>query len=208
MRPQALSRKQKQERKERVQQKTRLPYGFAAKVILGVVGTVGILSLAAAAPNLFQAIRWVEKRQRRTHRRYRSPAYVRQVVANLARRGLVSVWNRDGETLIRLTEKGKHELLRYTLKEKNLTQKKWDHKWRIVAFDIPEKRRGARDRVRRSMQSFGFERLQASVWIYPYECEQVIALLKAEYRVGKEVIYMVAQEMENDAWLKKKFHLS
>ncbi len=57
------------------------------------------------------------------------------------------------------------------------------------------------------MRSFGFVKLQESVWVYPYECERVIALLKAQYKMGKELVYIVAGEIENNDWLKKEFGL-
>jgi DNA-binding transcriptional regulator PaaX len=37
---------------------------------------------------------------------------------------------------------------------------KWDEKWRIVAFDIPEKFKTGRDALRRKLKEVGFHELQ------------------------------------------------
>lgn len=84
---------------------------------------------------------------------------------------------------------------------------RWDKKWRIVIFDIPEKRRRTRDEVRRLLTSVGFYRLQNSVWVYPYDFEDIIGLLKTDLGIGKDVLYIIADEIENDKYLRQHFHL-
>jgi hypothetical protein len=36
------------------------------------------------------------------------------------------------------------------------------------------------------------------VWLYPYDCEDVIVLLKADLKIGKDVLYMIVDELEFD----------
>lgn len=185
----------------------RLPYRFFGKAVLGAVAIAGVLSVALVAPNALQIVRALKRYDAKKSKRYQSPAYVRKEVEKLRRKKMITVFERDGETMVRLTDKGRQELLRYQLKEKKLERRRWDGKWRLIIFDIAEKRRGVRDRVRQEMLSFGFQRLQDSVWVYPYECEQVVTLLKADNKVGKDLLYIVAGEIENSAWLEKRFHL-
>ncbi len=190
-------------------QKTlRIPYGFIGKALLGTVAAVGILTIGLAAPNVFQVIKLLEKRNKRDYGRYQSLKLVRNEIQKLAKKKLIIVFEKNGEPVIRLTEAGQRELLRYQLKEKSIEKKSWDKKWRLIIFDIEEKRRSARDSIRHHMQSFGFVKLQDSVWVYPYECEQVIGLLKAQYKIGKELLYIVAGDIEGDEQLKKRFNLS
>ncbi len=92
----------------------------------------------------------------------------------------------------------------------NMTQSKplrWDNKWRIVVFDIPERRRHLRDALRDSLIRIGFTPLQRSTWIYPYDCEELISLLKTNYRIGSEVIYVIADKVENDRKFRSMFNL-
>src|SRR3990167_2211250 len=51
---------------------------------------------------------------------------------------------------------------------------KWDKKWRVVIFDIPEKSRMARDALRRKLKELEFRELQKSVFVHPYECKKEI----------------------------------
>ena len=87
-------------------------------------------------------------------------------------------------------------------------QKKWDGKWRVLIFDIPEKRKSVRNKIRQSLRTIGFMRLQNSVWIYPYDCEDFIILLKADFKIGKDVLYMIVEELEYDTPVKLYFGLS
>ena len=86
-------------------------------------------------------------------------------------------------------------------------KRKWDRCWRVVIFDVPERRKGVRDRLRHFMEGCGFVRLQDSVWIYPYDCEDLIALAKADFRIGADVLYMIVERLERDKYLREHFGL-
>ena len=57
------------------------------------------------------------------------------------------------------------------------------------------------------MQEYGFIRLQDSVWVYPYDCEDLIALAKANFRIGFDVLYMIVERIERDTHLREHFAL-
>ena len=57
------------------------------------------------------------------------------------------------------------------------------------------------------MRELGFIRLQDSVWVYPYDCEDLMALLKADLKLGSAVLYMVVEHIENDKHLRAEFGL-
>ena len=77
----------------------------------------------------------------------------------------------------------------------------------MVIFDIKEGRRSLRHTLRETLRAVGFTKLQYSVWVYPYDCEDLITLLKVDFKVGKDLIYVIADSIENDGWLKKRFGL-
>lgn len=187
--------------------KTHVSYGSVARIILGVIGMAGVIGVGMAAPGVFQSVKIFQNYKRLVAHRYQIPSYIRRTMKSLARRGMVRIVMKQGEARTYLTDKGQQELLKYQLREKRLAGGRWDKKWRIVIFDIAEKRRYARDRIRGDMKIFGFEKLQDSVWVYPYECEEVIALLKTRYKAGKELVYIVAGDIENDDYLRKVFKL-
>ena len=85
--------------------------------------------------------------------------------------------------------------------------KRWDGKWRILIFDIPERRKILREKIRNTLHSVGFVRLQDSVWAYPYDCEDFVALLKADFRVGNDLLYMIVEELEGGRRLQEQFDI-
>jgi len=107
-----------------------------------------------------------------------------------------------------LTFDGKKLLERWQRTDfKLIKPKKWDKKWRIIIFDIPERKKRIRDEIRNILTNAGFERLQDSVWVYPYDCEDIIGLLKTDYGVGLEMLYIIADQIENDKYLRMDFDL-
>ncbi len=74
-------------------------------------------------------------------------------------------------------------------------------------FDVWERRRIVRDRLRSMLRKIGFVKIQDSVWAYPYDCEELIAFIRTELRLGKGVLYFVADGMESDRFLRTHFKL-
>ncbi len=125
----------------------------------------------------------------------------------LKQKGLIDFKNKNREIVASLTTKGKNYIESISLQQVGTTPKKWDSKWRVVIFDIPQKRRAARDLLRNRLREFGFQQIQASVWVYPYECEEIIALIKTSFELGDEVLYMIVESLEGGSLLRKKFKL-
>lgn len=106
----------------------------------------------------------------------------------------------------RLTKEGEQYLRKLELNDFALKRpKKWDKKYRLVIFDIKEGRRIIRQQLRQTLRTIGFLRLQNSVWVYPYDCEDLIVMLKADFRIGREVLYLIVDQIEGDDWIKKHF---
>jgi hypothetical protein len=114
---------------------------------------------------------------------------------------------KDGSCTYILTEKGKYKALTYRIEEMQIPKQKWDYKWRIVAFDIPEKLRKGRDAFREKLQSLGFYELQKSVLVYPYECSNEIEFLIEFWAIRKYVRYGVLESIDNELHLKTHFQL-
>jgi len=107
-----------------------------------------------------------------------------------------------------LTSAGEKTLNTWQLSRYKISQpRKWDKKWRVIIFDIPEKRKGVRERVREVISSAGFHRLQDSVWVYPYDCEDIIGLMKIDFGIGKNLLYMIVDQIEDDLLLRMNFGL-
>lgn len=142
--------------------------------------------------------------------KYRFKNQVKTALSRLAQKGYVVFEEKGGCRYARITPAGERALAyqeqKSALQLKKL--KRWDKRWRVIIFDIPERRRSTRDRLRTVMHDAGFYRLQDSVWLYPYDCEDFIALLKADLRIGSAVLYMVVEKIENDGKLKEHYSLA
>lgn len=84
---------------------------------------------------------------------------------------------------------------------------KWDKKWRIVIFDIPESRKLSRDHLRFFLKELGFKMLQNSNWICPYGDFEEIQNFVKEQNVEKYVILIVSDKISNELLFKKEFDL-
>lgn len=91
-----------------------------------------------------------------------------QALKRLRENGLVELIN-DQELVFRLTEKG---LDKAVLEKINQNSEIWDGKWRLVTFDIPEKRRMARDLLRYKLKEWGFVNWQKSLWASKKDCSK------------------------------------
>jgi hypothetical protein len=107
-----------------------------------------------------------------------------------------------------LTEKGIKEILKYKMRS-NLQESRWDGKWRIVIFDIAEATRKDRNYLRSQLKWIGFEELQKSIWVFPYEIrselKEFIKLCKLEF--NGDIRFILADTIEPERELRKKFNL-
>jgi len=91
---------------------------------------------------------------------------------------------------------------------RSLAEKKvWDGKWRIVVFDIPEKYAALRNRIRTLLKKIGFVQLQQSVWVFPYECEDLTLMIKKESDLSAYILYGVLERIDDESRLKRAFGL-
>lgn len=175
------------------------------RAILQTLAVAGAVGVSVIALPLLIGIGQVAK-QAGYRIRYRANT----AVGRLAQKGWIKFAERNGKKHIEITEVGRRALALEQARASTLARKKrrWDKRYRLVMFDIPQYRKSTRDRLRLLMRDFGFLRIQDSVWLSPYDCEELIALVKAELRLGKDVIYAIVEEIENDGWVKKHFNLS
>lgn len=176
------------------------------KAVLGAIGVTGLLAVAIVAPNALQLLKYLPKGK------YQLDGRVRSATMRLREKGLITFETKNGNTYARLTPKGRAAVILEQEKavlqnRKNGKKKKWDGQWRMVIFDIPERRRAIRLRLTNALREIGFLRLQNSVWVYPYDCEELIALFKVELKTGKDILYGVVAELEYDSRVREYFGL-
>ncbi|KKT82545.1 MAG: hypothetical protein A3B99_00690 [Candidatus Yanofskybacteria bacterium RIFCSPHIGHO2_02_FULL_44_12b] len=85
--------------------------------------------------------------------------------------------------------------------------KKWDGKWRMVFFDIPEHKRRHRDYLRKALKLIGFKEFQRSIWIYPYHAPVFLKDLLFGEDISGHVRFVTTEHIDNDQDLKNIFGL-
>jgi phenylacetic acid degradation operon negative regulatory protein len=103
-------------------------------------------------------------------------------------------------------------------------KEKWDGKWRILSYEIPEKKRELRDKLRREVSGWGLGPWHRSFWLTPHpiidslrslvsqkEEEQYIQAFESEHVFGDravliEKVWGIAQLDKRYRELFKKWH--
>lgn len=134
---------------------------------------------------------------------------VRRVLYNLEKKNLVSLKRVDEDLLVTFNDEGKKLLVKYKFDDLTIPKPEvWDRSWRIVIFDIPEKRKKAREVLREKLESLGFNQLQKSVFVYPYECQKEIDLVAKIYEIEPYVFFIRANYIDSERLVKAKFDLA
>lgn len=171
------------------------------KAIIGTVALTGVLAVGLLAPNVLGIL---GKAKLLPQQRYR----IKNTLSRMIKNGYVRMEEKEGQNYIRLTEKGERfSLLMQDGEVMPVKPKKWDKKWRIITYDFHGKAMTLRTRIRELLRAWGFVMLHQSMWVYPYDCEDLVFILKQEFKLGKGLLYIIADEIENDASLKARFKL-
>src|SRR3989338_1222912 len=165
-----------------------------------------ILTTALVAPKLLSLIGPQNRSQPRRKELYARIALARY---RLEQRGLIRKEERANGIYFRLTPKGEKSIEKILAREYRIPEPVWwDGKWRVLIFDIREKRRNTRAELRRLITGAGFVSLQDSVWVYPYPCDEFVALVRAHLSSGVgELRFFVAEALESDRALREHFRL-
>ena len=136
------------------------------------------------------------------------PSVVKQVADKLQRRGWVEKKVTPEGIVVRITDKGRVQMLKYKLEKMKRPEEKWDGKWRMVFFDIAELERGKRDRLRIYLRQLGMERMQESVWVSPYNIFNQVKYLREVLDIPHGVKMAELNWIENEVDLKEIFEIN
>ena len=176
-------------------------------LLLRSLAAAGIISVALVAPKLTRLLKKLDRPAKNRTQLYRR---ITQGISRLEQDGLVTVSGEYGKRRVKITEKGLKIMKQIEFGEYAIPEPVfWDGKWRVLIFDINERRRRTRNQLRRLLDGAGFVRIQDSVWVYPYACDEFISLVRAHLKSGVgEMRYFVAEALESDKALREHFHLS
>ena len=172
--------------------------------VLSVVGAVGLITIAAVAPGVIKMFGPMVKKKL-----YETTYSSNKSLSKLIKKGLIEIKTENGVKYVSLTKLGRRkiDIENAISNPRTVGKKRWDKRYRLIIFDIPETKRKARDKFREYMHAFGFLRIQDSVWLSPYDCEELIDLLKIDLTIGRDVLYIITESIENDGWIREHFNI-
>jgi|SRR3989344_2243922 len=123
---------------------------------------------------------------------------------NLEKRGLI---RRHGDNY-NLTPDGQKWYKNSRFKYFKIKNKKWDGRWRVIIFDIPQEFHNERNSLRKKLKNLGFYMLQKSVFVFPYPCEEELGDLCSSLNIDEYIDILVAESVGfKTGELKKLFNL-
>ena len=174
------------------------------KVLLLLLAGIALgLSTSPRAPKrIFKALsrEWKEINREKLYRN----------VKNLEKCGVVRYVNKGEWWNVELTLKGERLANKIKLNEIKIRKpKKWDKKWRLVFFDIPESNRVARDALRKKIKELGLIEIQKSIFVYPHSCKNEIDKVVNFFELKKYVMQceVVSIDRELESKLIKRFRI-
>ncbi|PIU99636.1 MAG: hypothetical protein CO056_02315 [Candidatus Tagabacteria bacterium CG_4_9_14_0_2_um_filter_41_11] len=177
-------------------------YSTLGKKILLLLGAGIALSFAGTPGRQFKILKDLPKEWKKIDQ-----ARLRRLVREFYRDRLVDFQEeKDGQIKVIITEEGKKKILRYKIDEMKINiPSRWDGIWRLVMFDIPEKKRFVRDALRNKLRELDFKELQKSVFIFPYRCENEVDFIVEVFDIRSYVRYAEVKNITNEAELKLHF---
>jgi len=198
-----MIRLKKKQEKEKSLRKNNSRRELTKEIIKGL--TIGGLIVASFAlpglPQIFSLLGINNAKDR-----YRA----KRAIEALENKELINIYEKDGEQVMKITEKGKQRVLKYKFDEMKIERpKKWDKYWRIISFDIPEKHKQGRDALTRKLKELELYPLQKSVFICPFECRDEIDFIGEIFNIRKFIHYFAAKKIDADdeEYLKKYYNL-
>jgi len=162
-------------------------------LFIAIAGPIVLASLFLpnASQILKPLIRWHKnwnkiKRQR-----------INEAVKRLNQKGLIELIEKNGKLYVEITRDGKKLIRDFDYDNIKLPDnKKWDKKWRMVIFDIPEKKNKERRALSIKLKELGFYPLQESVFIYPHNCQDEIDSVCSFLDIDRYVNYCIIDAID------------
>jgi len=183
-------------------------YSEVAKQIFLIIGVVGVLTIAVAAPGVLLAAKLFQQSGRRFPKNYKAKSAARSL-RGLQSNKLIEIKEKHGKFEVRLTRKGRQIFKEIQFEKLQIVKPPhWDKKWRVVIFDIPDKSfRRARDVLREKLKEWDFYPLQKSVWVCPWPCEKEMQLVTELYEISRYVNIVIAEKIVGEGSLRSHFNL-
>ncbi|MBI1754711.1 hypothetical protein HY250_02060 [Candidatus Azambacteria bacterium] len=178
--------------------------GQIAQKILLLLEAGVILGLTSRPDHYFRVVKQARKAWRDI-----DEESVRRSIKRLYRSEFIGYKeHHDGAVALTLTDGGKQRVLHYHVEHMKIEKPaRWDGRWRMVVFDIPERLKQGRMALSGKLKELGFYPFQKSVFIFPYPCKDEIDFIIELFNLRPYVRTLTVLEIDTDLDLRRRFHL-
>lgn len=163
--------------------------------ILLIVAAGPIILSSLFLPNAPKMLKPLIKLHKNWNRIRRKRIY--EAVKRLNKKRFIELNQKGNELYLEITKNGKKLIKNFNYANIKLHGcKKWDKKWRMVIFDIPEKKQKERRVFSLKLKDLGFYPLQESVYIYPYDCQNEIDFICNFLNIDRHVNYCTLEALD------------
>jgi CRISPR-associated endonuclease Cas2 len=133
------------------------------------------------------------------------PSEVERVANRLERKGFVEKIETEQGIKIRILTKGKSELLMFNLRDLKPKTGIFDGTWRMVFFDIEEKKRRTRNLLTKYLRQLGMVEMQESIYVSPHDITAEVKYIRELLDIANNVKIGELSKLENSEELRELF---
>ncbi|KAA0550079.1 phenylacetic acid degradation operon negative regulatory protein PaaX [Bacillus sp. BGMRC 2118] len=135
---------------------------------------------------------------------------VRAAISRMLKQGWVESEKQGNKSYYYLSDRGSVRMEEAADRIFKLKPEKWDGKWRILMYTIPEEIRNIRDELRKELVWSGFGTFSNSCWVSPNNLEKQVNDLINKYEIAEYVDFFEADYKgphENKRLVEKSWDL-
>jgi len=175
---------------------------ISRKALLNLAGA-GILKFARSPQGYFKIL---EPRDGTWEQFNKKSLY--SALAKLYKQKLISIAETlDGITEITILDEGRGVAEKEVAYESIPHPTRWDKKWRLIFFDIPEEKKNSREAFRYHLKKLGFTEFHKSTFIFPFPCAKEIETLAERFGIKSHIRMALAESVDSEFEFKKHFNL-
>ncbi|WP_416825352.1 phenylacetic acid degradation operon negative regulatory protein PaaX [Ectobacillus polymachus] len=118
---------------------------------------------------------------------------VRVSISRMLKQGWVQSEKKGNKSYYFLTERGVNRIDEAAKRIFKLNPTKWDGKWRMLVYSIPEEKRQIRDEFRKELMWSGFGSFSNGCWISPNDLEKEVNILIDKYEIHDYVDFFISE---------------
>ncbi len=133
---------------------------------------------------------------------------IKEAFRELNRCKLIKKQAYEGSVLVSLSEKGILRAQSWSLRNLKNKNEKWDGKWRMVAFDIPDEFSKGRKALVYRFKAAEFYEMQKSLFLCPYNCRKEVMAIVKLFKLEEYVRFGLLESFDKEEDANKLFGLS